>query len=156
MTSPCSRSGSNDAGRGALWALVVCSVVVTVACGGGDDAKWLDDGPTPGCQDGDVAGQRYGTACLCCHQDEFSVAGSADRDGPTVARVVVTDVEGRSVDTAPNSFDNFFGHFRLTPPLSAVVYGPTGDALPMRAPLSSGDCNGCHSAAGPEPLVHGP
>ena len=126
------------------------------ACGGADDAKWLGDGPTPGCRDGDSAGQRYGTACLCCHRAEFSVAGSVDHVASPVARVVVTDVEGRSVDTAPNSFGNFFGHFRLIPPLSAVVYGPTGDAVRMRDQAPNGDCNGCHSAVGPEPLLHGP
>ena len=125
------------------------------ACSGNDEPKWLDDGPTPGCRDGDVAEQRYGAACLCCHA-EFSVAGSIDRAGPPVARVVVTDIEGRSAVSAPNAFGNFFRHFRLTPPLSAVVYGPDGDALEMRDPAPSGNCNACHSAMGPEPMLHGP
>jgi hypothetical protein len=126
------------------------------ACSGDDELTWLDDGPTPGCRDGDRAEQRYGTACLCCHRGEFSVAGSIDHAGPPVARVVVTDAEGRTVVSTPNSFDNFFGHLRLTPPLSAAVYGPAGDALRMRDLAPDGDCNRCHSAAGPEPPLHGP
>ncbi len=140
------------------WALVgvTAAGISATACSGDDEPRWLDDGPTPGCRDGDRAEQRYGTACLCCHQSDFSVAGSIDPAGPPVTRVVVTDREGHSVDTAPNAFDNFFGHFRLTPPLTAVVYGPTGDALAMRDPAPNGDCNACHSAVGPEPLLYGP
>jgi hypothetical protein len=126
------------------------------ACGSADDPKWLDDGPTPGCRDGDAADQRHGTACLCCHDAEFSVAGSIDRSGPPVARVVVTDLEGRSVVSTPNAFANFFGHFRLTPPLSAVVHGPTGATLAMRDPAPNGDCNACHSAGGSARPLHGP
>lgn len=145
-------------GRGCCWArlAVLLALFFTPSCGDGSGQTWLGDGPTPGCRDGDVTQQRYGTACLCCHQDEFSVAGSIDRAGPPVSRVVVMDAQGRSVNTAPNSFDNFFGHFRLAPPLTAVVYGPSGDTVSMRTPAPSGDCNGCHSPEGPEPMLHGP
>jgi hypothetical protein len=134
----------------------VIAALTAASCADSHSSTWLDDGPTPGCRNGDVTEQRYGTACLCCHEDEFSIAGSIDREGAPIVRVIVRDAEGRSVDTAPNSFGNFFGHFDLTPPLFAVVYGPNGDFISMRTAAPSGDCNGCHAEDGAAPPVHGP
>jgi hypothetical protein len=123
---------------------------------GSEHPAYVDDGPRSGCGDGDVFEQRRGTACLCCHADEFSVAGSVARTGPPVARVIVTDRIGRAVDMAPNAFFNFFRHFELSPPLRPVVYAADGRELAMKQPAASGDCNACHRAGGPMPEVHGP
>jgi hypothetical protein len=108
------------------------------------------------CGDGDPAKQRHGVRCLCCHSDEFGVAGSIALEGPPIARVVVTDATGESSTLSPNSFGNFFRHFPMTPPVRAVVYGPSGEAIVMRALSPTPDCNACHFAGGPVAQVHGP
>jgi hypothetical protein len=125
-------------------------------CGDAEQSGFLDDGPKPGCRDGDESEQRHGTACLCCHRGEFGVAGSVDRDGAEIARIVVTDSAGRSADMVPNAFGNFFRHLRLSSPLSATVFGPTGEALTMRTPAPHGDCNACHARGGAAPSLRGP
>ncbi len=109
-----------------------------------------------GCPSGDESVQRHGTACLCCHSDEFGVAGSIDPMGSPVARVLVTDSEGSTADLVPNSFGNFFRHFTMTPPLRASVYAQDGRAVTMTADAPSADCNGCHVTGGLAPPIHGP
>jgi hypothetical protein len=108
------------------------------------------------CADGDPTGQRHGATCLCCHSDEFGVAGSVDPTGPPIARVVVTDATGDTATMVPNAFANFFRHFPMTPPFRAAVYAPDGRALEMRAAAPSADCNRCHFTGGSMPILRGP
>jgi hypothetical protein len=110
----------------------------------------------PSCRDGDEATQRHGTACLCCHSDEFGVGGSIDLAGPPVARVVITASDGDVADLAPDPFANFFRHFPLAPPLRAVVVGPDGRSVAMKELAPSGDCNVCHFAGGSAAPIVGP
>jgi hypothetical protein len=106
--------------------------------------------------DGSESDQRHGTACLCCHSDEFGVAGSVDPAGSPVARVVVTGSDGDVADMYVNQFSNFFRHFPLATPVSAVVYAPDGAARAMQELAPSADCNACHFAGGPVPPIVGP
>ncbi|MGO8997549.1 MAG: hypothetical protein ACLQVI_29890 [Polyangiaceae bacterium] len=109
------------------------------------------------CRDvGDPSDQRRGSTCLCCHSDEFGVAGSVDPAAPPVAHVIVVDVTGDVADVSPNSFANFFRHFPMTPPLQASVVGPDGGTLPMQEEAPSADCNGCHFSGGPAAPIYGP
>jgi hypothetical protein len=103
---------------------------------------------------GDRERQRHGTACLCCHADEFSVAGSIDPRGGAIARLVITDARGEAREMAPNAFDNFFRHFALTPPLRVEAYGVDGRSVAMRDPAPHGDCNACHGVS--TAAIHGP
>src|SRR5262249_49545359 len=127
-------------------------LLILVACA----APAGQDGPQVGvaCSDGDPAVQRHGARCLCCHADDFSVAGSVA--GTSVARVVVTDANGDQRSMAPNLFGNFFGHFPLTPPFRAIAYGPDGRSVAMNAPAPHADCNACHAPAGPAAPIYGP
>jgi hypothetical protein len=80
------------------------------------------------------------------------VAGSVTLSGPPVARVVVTGADGDVADMYVNSFGNFFRHFALSTPVTAVAYGPDGRSVAMRELAPIADCNVCHgtgSAAGP-------
>lgn len=131
-------------------------LLFAAGCGAEEQPVVLDDGPVAGCVDGDRDAQRHGTACLCCHKSEFGVAGSIDHSGPAVARVVVTDSAGDSVDVVPNQFDNFFRHLKLRPPLFPVVYSPDGRALAMQTPAPHGDCNRCHRPLGEATPLQGP
>jgi hypothetical protein len=150
--------------------LLVAACGVALACSGGggepDDAVGADAGALPpavatmppdasSCRDGSEAVQRHGTACLCCHSDEFGVAGSVDPIG-SVARVVVTGADGDQADMVPDSFGNFFRHFPMATPVSAVVYGRGGARVAMRELSPSADCNGCHFAGGPVAPISGP
>jgi hypothetical protein len=130
------------------------------ACSGGSPAASpaaVDAGGLPqGCTDGDPNDQRYGATCLCCHTDEFGVAGSIDRQGAPTSRIVVVDSTGVVADMQPNGFGNFFRHVPMAPPLQATAYGPTGVAIAMQEPATSADCNACHRAGGSAALVHGP
>jgi hypothetical protein len=110
----------------------------------------------PRCVDGDFDRQRHGATCLCCHAEEFGVAGSVDPTAAPVERIVVTDAHGDVASLAPNAFANFFRHFRMTPPLQAIAYGPDGRAAPMRALSPSADCNACHGIGGSTAAIHGP
>jgi hypothetical protein len=108
------------------------------------------------CRDGDERVQRHGAPCLCCHSDEFGVAGSVDTSGPPVARVVVTGADGDVADMAINPFGNFFRHFPLATPVRAVALGPDGAATAMQQLAPSADCNACHFVGGPVPPISGP
>jgi hypothetical protein len=140
-----------------IWAGLLC------ACGGDNaqvssapasqDAAAVEPGP---CRDGDPAQQRHGATCLCCHSDEFGVAGSVDPAGPAVSQVVVTAANGDTAAMAPNLYDNFFRHYPLTPPLRVVVYGASGARVSMSGDAPSGDCNACHYLRGPVAPIHGP
>lgn len=144
----------------ALAIAIGIAVALVAACSAappGASASTTDAGGLlPGCTDGDPSQQRYGATCLCCHTDEFGVAGSIDRQGAPATRIVVVDSNGVVADMAPNGFGNFFRHVPMTPPLEATVYGPTGATIAMRDPATSADCNSCHRAGGGAALVHGP
>ncbi len=107
------------------------------------------------CSGGDPLRERYGTDCLCCHE-ELGVAGSVDVDGPPIARVVVTDARGRRAIMAPNPYGNFFRHVRLEPPLEVLVEAVDGRVLEMQSKSPHGSCNGCHRPEGPAWPIAGP
>lgn len=92
--------------------------------------------------------ERYGTSCLCCHANEFGVAGSLPRDAG-VSSVVVVDRDGRSTDMASDVFDNFFQHRQLTPPLRATVRFADGAVSSMKGDAPHGSCNACHGVSTP-------
>jgi hypothetical protein len=133
-------------------------LAVLSGCGseGSEPTTFLDDGPPAGCVDGDVEKQRHGTACLCCHEREFGVAGSVDLGGAPITRIVVQGSAGRSAEMVPNAFGNFFRHIQLTPPLAAVIYGANGQTRAMKALAPNGDCNGCHRTRGTASVLSGP
>ena len=108
------------------------------------------------CRDGSESDQRHGAPCLCCHSDEFGVAGSVDPGGPPAIRVVVTGSDGDVADMSVNGFSNFFRHFPLATPVQAVVYGPDGRWVSMRELAPSADCNACHYGGGPVSPIVGP
>jgi hypothetical protein len=105
---------------------------------------------------GDPANQRHDAPCLCCHRDEFGVAGSVDLESYPVSRVVVRDALDRGVEMTINPFGNFFQHFKVTPPLLAAVVGPDGRTLAMPLLAPDGDCNGCHRPGGSAAPIRGP
>lgn len=135
-----------------------------IACGSADDSRDPSGltaiAPAPpdasSCRSAQEASQRHGTACLCCHSDEFGVAGSVDPAGPPLARVVVTGTDGDVADMAVNPFANFFRHFPLATPVRAVVYAPDGRSVAMRELAPSADCNACHWTGGTAGPIVGP
>lgn len=98
-----------------------------------------DVGP---CRDASEFRQRHGTSCLCCHE-EFGVAGSVAHDAG-IATVLITDRNGRELEIAPNPFDNFFRHAKMTPPLRAQIVFENGEVRSMKEPAPHGSCNACH------------
>ncbi|MCI0634787.1 MAG: hypothetical protein L0206_12850 [Actinobacteria bacterium] len=84
------------------------------------------------------------------------MAGSIDRTGPPISRVVVIDAAGRRAEMAPNPYGNYFRHLSLEPPLQAEVHGPDGTTLRMKALAPHGSCNRCHRPGGEAPPVRGP
>jgi len=128
----------------------VAACTATLAgCGGP-----LADDPST-CREGDPAAERWGTDCLCCHE-ELGVAGSVDPAGPTIARVVVVDGRGRRAVMSPNPYGNFFRHVQLEPPLEIRVEGPDGSVSVMQGLSPHGSCNRCHGQAGGPAVVSGP
>lgn len=94
------------------------------------------------CRDASEWQQRHGTSCICCHS-EFGVAGSIAHDAG-VSHVLITDKNGRELEIAPNPFDNFFRHQKMTPPLRAQIVFDDGEVRSMSAPAPHGSCNACH------------
>lgn len=146
--------------------LLVASLVLAAAaaaCGATPDAPEeapiaISRAPAPAvlapCSDGDPAAERWGSTCICCHE-EFGVAGSIAH-GTTVARVILTAADGEVVTLAPNRFDNFFRHYPLALPLRAAVEGPDGRRVEMAPDAPTGDCNACHGTGGSVAPIHGP
>lgn len=142
------------------------ALLASVACGGSgnDDARPASSTSpaattplfVPRCDDGDPTRQRHGATCLCCHTDDFGVAGSIDPNGSRVDRIVVTDANGEVARMAPNSFGNFFRHFAMTAPFRAVAIAADGRSIAMQGSAPSADCNECHSTNGTVPPIHGP
>jgi hypothetical protein len=139
----------------------LCIVAVSGGCSAPPASNAPHDAGAPDvatvpCSDGDPTQQRHGARCLCCHADEFGVAGSVDLDAPPVARVVVVDAVGLRYDMAPNSYGNFFRHYTLVPPIAAVEPVRDGGSLAMPWGAPHGDCNACHAPSGGAPPIHGP
>lgn len=132
--------------RAPIASLVVSSL--SLGCGGEEPGVAV-------CVDGDPQEERWGADCLCCHE-ELGVAGSVDRAGPEVARVVVLGADGRRAVMAPNAYGNFFRHVKLDPPLEIWVEGPGGTRRVMEGLAPHGSCNRCHGAQGGPALVAGP
>jgi hypothetical protein len=95
------------------------------------------------CRDAEPKTEGHGTSCLCCHQGEFGVAGSVAHDSG-VDMIFVTDRDGRTASMAPNGFDNFFRHRKLTPPIQATVVFMDGETRRMPEGAPHGSCNACH------------
>jgi hypothetical protein len=103
------------------------------------------------CLEGDESLERHGTACLCCHEGEFGVAGSVAPDSP-VDRITVIDAVGQRAVMAPNPYDNFFRHVPMEPPLSVTMWLDDGTTKTM-TDAPSGDCNTCHGIEGSAPRL---
>ncbi len=106
-------------------------------------------GPTvaAGCEQGDVARERHGTDCLCCHgTSEFGVAGSIDVGETRIAKIVVVDATGWRLEMVPNRHGNFFRDGRTEPPLFAWAIDVRGGEHAMPSPAPHGSCNRCHHA----------
>jgi hypothetical protein len=119
-----------------------------VGCAGSDpaaSAQPVDVGP---CRDGDPDRERWGTNCLCCHANEFGVAGSLVPDAGVTA-ILVADPTGRTDEMSPDFFDNFFRHQRLTPPLTAIITFADGEQRKMLGLSPHGSCNACHGVRTP-------
>jgi hypothetical protein len=122
----------------------------------GDAPTVTFDRSTAGCVDGDRDHERFGTDCLCCHSNEFSVAGSIAPDSSPVAAVIVEDSIGGSAVASPNPFGNFFRHNKLVPPLRATIVGVDGRRITMSSPAPDGACNRCHRDGGDAPMLFAP
>ena len=126
------------------------------ACGGQSSAAATSADAGVTCAAGDPGQERWGTACLCCHTDEFGIAGSVGKGGPPVARIVVTDALGTTLEMGPDPYGNFFRHDRLLAPLLARAYAVDGTALEMPQLAPHGDCNACHGVGGSAAPIVGP
>jgi hypothetical protein len=109
---------------------------------------------------------RPGHACIECHESEgegprFSLAGTifptghepddcnGASGGSLDISIEVTDTDGKVTRMAPNQAGNFYSSAQVNFPVVArVLY--QGRTRTMLTPVSSGDCNGCHSAEGRE------
>jgi hypothetical protein len=107
---------------------------------------------------------RPGEACIACHASGegpgFSIAGTvyltghepSDCNGSSNAgiSVVVTDQNGTSRSFGVNSAGNFYGQagggWPVFPITAAVTFN--GKTRSMDTPVSSGDCNSCHTENG--------
>jgi len=134
----------------------LAALLVWAGCAGAAACVPEDEEPSPACADGDPLQERYGTDCLCCHRNEFGVAGSVDLagDAPPVALVIVEDRSGVRAQMAPNPYGNFFRHVQLQPPLRAWVVGRDGGVAAMGMEAPHGSCNRCHGVT--TPRVRGP
>ena len=105
-----------------------------------------------------------GDACIACHDRErgapdYTVAGTVyptahepiDCNGvsgkASKTTVVITDAAGKTWNLAVNPVGNFFSRSAIEKPFRAKVV--RGDAVfEMQAPITDGECNGCHTAEG--------
>jgi hypothetical protein len=118
--------------------------IVILALGGCTaDQGVSQDGVFPEeCDEGEPTMQRWGTDCLCCHDGQFSMAGSVAIDAE-VAEIRVTDGTNQAI-VAPNIHANFFRHVQLNPPLRASLVFTDGHEVAMQKPAPDGACNRCH------------
>jgi cytochrome c553 len=98
-----------------------------------------------GCHGFGIAGTVYPTA----HEPNNckGVAGSGAAAG---AKVVVTDVNGKTSSITVNSAGNFVTNGGFAAPFSVKVVAANGHERQMATKLTAamGDCNGCHTQAG--------
>ena len=120
-------------------------MVLLCSCGASPSAPAVSAGAR--CAAGVKLEERWGTACACCHDTEFPVAGSVTRSG-AVAAVVVRDAVGTELRIPPNEYFNFFRHAKVTPPLRASLVLIDGGQREMKSDAPSGDCNACHEPGG--------
>lgn len=144
-TEPTEAEDTSDDGAGA-GATPVCSSAKTWT--GGDRKSKL---------------MHPGVACIACHAKKrgaprYAFAGTVfpslheEDDCYGVAggvQVVVTDAKGVVASAAVNAAGNFFFSGSLTPPLAAKVVAG-GREVAMKEPVTTGDCNGCHTSKGSE------
>lgn len=145
------------------------------AGGGGDDAGSADTGEfsTPStCSSGSTwtrgdVGSSFmhpGLACIACHLGDrrapnFGFAGTVyptghepdDCDGVNGfdrdVHVIVTDALGNVQDVQMNDVGNFYSTATVALPITAeLVY--EGRTRAMTTPVTSGDCNACHTETG--------
>ena len=109
---------------------------------------------------------RPGHACITCHtamgegpRPPLTLAGTVyptghepdDCNGSSAASsgasVEVTDASGQLFRMMPNAAGNFFAQGAVTFPITARVVSSAG-VRAMAMPVSSGDCNSCHTGAG--------
>jgi hypothetical protein len=102
-----------------------------------------------------------GVACIACHltngAPDFTVAGTAfptghepdDCNGSAASGAVVTvqDSTGKTASFTANSAGNFYGTASLTFPITASL-SFNGKTRAMATPVSTGDCNSCHTQSG--------
>jgi hypothetical protein len=106
------------------------------------------------CKSGDPIEQRKGTACLCCHTDDFGVAGTVQLDStgtPSLDRILAVAENGERADMNPNQFGNFFRFIRLQGPLKVSAWTADGTQRTMKKLAPNGDCNRCHTLGGEAP-----
>ncbi|MGO9830370.1 MAG: hypothetical protein ACLPJH_09530 [Myxococcaceae bacterium] len=110
-----------------------------------------------GSEGGDM---RPGEACVSCHQANggpgFNAGGTVYPTGhepndcvasaSAGAVVTVTDSSGASVSFTANGNGNFYGNVPGFPITAVVTFD--GGTRAMTTPVSSGDCNSCHTEAG--------
>jgi hypothetical protein len=106
-----------------------------------------------------------GQACISCHTrgggeaPTFAIAGTLyptghepnncnGANGASGAKVVVSGSGGTSITLTPNSAGNFYSSMFLSAPYTAKVVTGSGIERVMVSPLSTGDCNSCHSQTG--------
>lgn len=117
------------------------------------------------CTNGNYTGgngskMKPGQACLSCHGNDFSLAGTVypsahepdDCKGisTTGTTIVVTNKNNQSTSMAVNSGGNFYSQSSFTFPLQVKVVSG-GKERVMNTPLTAamgGDCNHCHTQTG--------
>lgn len=108
---------------------------------------------------------RPGGTCIQCHTDmregpRFTIAGTVYESGREVddcnglassgddpVVVEVTDSTGAVFTLSPNAAGNFFREGPVSMPITALVRYQ-GRERRMLTPVTSGDCNGCHTLRG--------
>lgn len=109
---------------------------------------------------GESASMDPGEACISCHTRSggpgFSIAGTVyptahepdTCDGVNGgASVVVTDAAGATFTINVNAVGNFAGSAAVAAPFTVKVVSGA-KTRPMLTPLTSGDCNACHTQTG--------
>jgi hypothetical protein len=144
------RAADNLYERRAIWFRFLAIAALWCGC-----APETSDVPQASCTTGDPDVERHGTSCLCCHDGDFGVAGSVARDAG-VARILVTDRDGRVADMAPNPYGNFFRRRQLSPPLTARIVLDDGRVRAMTTAAPHGSCNACHGVGLARPPLGAP
>jgi len=146
--------------RKVLRALPVAAVIAFIGC---YDISYVS---TDKCSSGamwtgisDSGLMKPGAACLECHGrgrgERFTAAGTIytkiddpnDCVGTTVARVIITGADKRSIELTPNEAGNFYTSLPIAMPYTAKLISG-GKVVEMTAAQTTGDCNSCHTQHG--------